>query len=89
MIKFKNLLPALAMVLGATLAMAMNFANPSSENSDAEYGTPDGGITWVRVNDPQNPVNYQCDLGSEACLYSEPNLMNPIGTTDKKFVLIP
>ena len=75
----------LAFVLAAFAAVA--FTGP--ENSDPEYGTPDGGITWVRVNDPQNPVNYQCDLGSEACLYSEPNLMNPIGTTDKKFVLIP
>lgn len=82
-----KLLPALALVLGATLAMAMNFASPT--NNNPQYGTPDGGETWVVVNDPQNPVNYRCDIGTEACLYSQESLMHPIGTTDKQFVLIP
>ncbi|RIW12095.1 hypothetical protein D0X99_19775 [Algoriphagus lacus] len=83
----KKALPALALVLGATLAMAMNFASPV--NNNPQYGTPDGGETWVVVNDPQNPVNYRCDIGTEACLYSQESLMHPIGSTDKQFVLIP
>lgn len=78
-------LPLLAFVLAAFAAVA--FTSPESD--DPQYGTPDGGETWVQVNDPQNPVNYQCNSGSEACLYEDESMNHPIGTTDKQFVLIP
>lgn len=83
--KLINKLPLLAFVLAAFAAVA--FTEPQIE--DPQYGTPDGGDTWVQVNDPENPVSYNCNSGSEACLYSQPDLMHPIGTTDRKFVVIP
>jgi hypothetical protein len=76
-------LPLLAFVLAAFAAVA--FTSP--ENDDPQYGTPDGGITWVQVNDPQNPVNYRCDQGSEACTYEDQSMDHPIGTTNRKFKL--
>lgn len=78
-------LPLLAFVLAAFAAVA--FTSPESD--DPVYGTPDGGTTWVQVNDPENPVEYQCDPGSEACLYADESMDHPIGITNRKFVLIP
>lgn len=83
--KLIKMLPALGMVLAATFA----FAFTSAESDDPQFGTPDNGETWIQVNDPQNPVNYQCNAGSQACLYQDESMSNPIGTTDKQFVLIP
>lgn len=83
--KLLKKLPLLAFVLAAFAAVA--FTSPVSE--DPQYGTPDGGETWVQVNDPQNPVNYQCNSGSEACLYQDQSMNHPIGATNKQFVLIP
>jgi hypothetical protein len=81
--KLLSKLPLLAFVLAAFAAVA--FTSPV--NDEPEYGTPDGGVTWVQVNDPENPVSYQCDEGSEACIYEDQSMDHPIGTTNKKFRL--
>lgn len=68
--KLSKLLPALALVLGATLAMAMNFAEPLPNQ--------------VFAKDPQNPSmfidvtswipgeDYDCNETGD-CLYDAPN----------------
>jgi hypothetical protein len=83
--KLLSKLPLLAFVLAAFTAVA--FTSPVSD--EPQYGTPDGGVTWVQINDPENPVNYQCDPGSEACLYADESMDHPIGNTNRKFTLIP
>lgn len=81
---FKRL-PLFAFLLAAFATVA--FTSP--EQDDPQFGTPDNGITWVQVNDPENPVDYQCNTGSQACLYQDESMANPIGATNRKFVLIP
>jgi hypothetical protein len=83
--KLVKILPAFGLVLAAAFAFA--FTEPVSVNEEPLFGTPDEGITWVRVNDPQNPVNYQCDQGSESCLYTDEDLGSPAGPMDSKFIL--
>ena len=69
------------------LAAVAAFAFTTPTGNAPVYGTPNGGITWVQVNDPNNPVNYRCDPGSEACTYEDQSMDHPIGTTNKKFKL--
>ena len=84
--KLKGALPIIAFVFAAFAAVA--FTSPESD--DPLFGTPDGGITWVQVNDPQNPVNYLCNEGSEACLYEDESTDHPVDDiTNRKFVVIP
>ena len=67
MSKLTKMLPALAMVLGATLAMAMNFANPLPE--EVFTRDPDTG-ELIDVSDLQMGVDYNCvDQGE--CLLDE------------------
>ncbi|MHA7129246.1 DUF6520 family protein [Algoriphagus namhaensis] len=73
--KLVKLLPALALVLGATLAMAMNFANPSGFDPSLKIWTPDAGepegyrdvTAIVQQND------YQCNQSTMECLVQFPN----------------
>ncbi|PZX49961.1 hypothetical protein LV84_04151 [Algoriphagus ratkowskyi] len=78
-------LPLFAFVLAAFAAFA--FSSPDLE--EPRYATMDDGETWIQVNDQTNPVNYNCNLGTEICLYSQPDLAHPVGSPNKEFVLIP
>ncbi len=70
-----KLLPALALVLGATLAMAMNFANPSGFDSNLKIWTPDenepDGYRDVTAIVQEN--DYQCNQSTMECLVQFPN----------------
>ncbi|MDR7130987.1 hypothetical protein J2X69_003346 [Algoriphagus sp. 4150] len=73
----KNLLPALGLVFGATLAMAMNFAEPTF----VEQYRPVGGSStdWYDLtNVTPGPSTYQCNDSSIACTYSEPDINSPM-----------
>lgn len=70
MSKLTKTLPALAMVLGATLAMAMNFANPMPDQLFAE--DPENPGEFINVTSLQPGVDYECDLTGD-CLYDAPN----------------
>ena len=84
--KLINKLPLLAFVLAAFAAVA--FTGPKEEDPMyARIVDSQNNVTWLHVNDPQNPVDYDCDNGSEYCLYSAPNESSPIGSADKEFVL--
>ncbi|MDX5478933.1 MAG: hypothetical protein LPJ98_10800 [Cyclobacteriaceae bacterium] len=80
----KTLLRAGVFALAAVFAFAFS---PIHHQDVPLYGTPDGGETWIRINDPQNPVNYQCDPGDESCLYTDEDLGSPAGAMDSKFIL--
>lgn len=70
--KLKKLLPALALVLGATLAMAMNFATP------AATGTLKANINneWVVISEN---TSYLCDEDEILCVarFDEQDQMIP------------
>ncbi|MEP0711877.1 DUF6520 family protein [Algoriphagus sp.] len=84
--KLEGKLPLLAFVVAAFAAVA--FTGPKEEDPMyARIVDNQNNVTWLHVNDPQNPVDYDCDSGSEFCLYSEPNDSAPIGTANKEFVL--
>lgn len=57
----RNLLPALALVFGATLAMAMNFAQPE------QTGTLKAFVNnqWVPISES---TNYNCDEEETSCV---------------------
>jgi hypothetical protein len=79
-------LPLLAFVLAAFTAVA--FTGPKEEDPMyARIVDSQNNVTWLHVNDPQSPISYSCDNGSEHCLYSAPNESSPIGSADKQFVL--
>ncbi|MBN7816913.1 DUF6520 family protein [Algoriphagus pacificus] len=69
----KNLLPALALVLGASMAMAMNFANNPTERY-AEDPAP-GTEVWYDLTDiTPGPSTYQCDEEvDQTCSHMDPN----------------
>ncbi|MCH7410692.1 hypothetical protein MM239_14890 [Belliella sp. DSM 111904] len=73
------MLPALGLVLGATMALA--FSLPQIED-EPRYGTPDNGVTWYDVTEVDHGGSanqFQCDSEvSATCLYSEPDLDFPI-----------
>lgn len=67
----KTLLPALGLVFGATLAMAMNFAEPSAV---AKYHPSEEPNEWFDLtNVTPGPSTYQCNGSTEECTYSEPD----------------
>ncbi|HAS58282.1 MAG TPA: hypothetical protein DEQ87_17720 [Algoriphagus sp.] len=68
--KLAKLLPALALVLGATLAMAMNFANPQPMQVFAE--DPENPGQFIDVTSLEPGVDYICDQTGD-CLYDAPN----------------
>ena len=69
----KNLFPALALVLGASMAMAMNFANNPTERY-AEDPAP-GTEVWYDLTDINpGPSTYQCDEEvDQTCSHMDPN----------------
>jgi hypothetical protein len=73
--KLRKLLPALALLLGASLAMAMNFANPSGFDSSLKVWTPDDtepdGYRDVTAIVQEN--DYQCNQSTMDCLVQFPN----------------
>lgn len=71
------------------LAAVAAFAFTTPRDNTPVYGTPDGGKTWVVVNELEIDEDYECVPGSEACTYSAQSMSSPIGQTNKKFRLIP
>lgn len=65
-----KMLPALALVFGATLAMAMNFANPVPEEQYAR--DPDNPTEFIDVTDLTLGEDYTCSDDGD-CLYDAPN----------------
>lgn len=72
MFKFQKLLPALALVLGASMAMAMNFTNPMPSQLFAE--DPENPGEFINVTTWEPGVDYECDPSGD-CLYDAPNGM--------------
>ncbi|MCE7057586.1 DUF6520 family protein [Algoriphagus sp. AGSA1] len=69
----KNLLPALGLVFGATLAMAMNFANDPTERY-AEDPAPGPEIWYNLAGVTPGPETYVCDeLKNEDCSFEMPD----------------
>ena len=80
------MLPALGLVLGATLAMAMNFANPSNAN-DPKFGWHDNEVYDVTTRTVGNgPLQYQCDAAASVCLYQDASLSTPIDESQGEFM---
>lgn len=68
--KFQKLLPALALVLGATFAMAMNFAEPLPNQVFAR--DPQNPSQFIDVTTWEPGEDYAC-VDSGDCLYDAPN----------------
>ena len=68
--RVSKLLPALALVLGATVAMAMNFANPLPDQVFAR--DPQNPSQFIEVTDWEPGKDYAC-VDSGECLYDAPN----------------
>lgn len=68
--KLSRMLPALALVLGATLAMAMNFPEFVSENSSNLIWTPDLSQPdgYREVTGLVNEDEYDCNLQATECI---------------------
>ncbi|MDE0561970.1 DUF6520 family protein [Algoriphagus sp. NF] len=68
--KLRKLLPALALVLGASLAMAMNVPNFGSERTATKIFTPDPSQPngFREVTQIVNQGEYECDESSMDCL---------------------
>ncbi|TXE01855.1 hypothetical protein [Algoriphagus aquimarinus] len=65
-----KMLPVLGLVLGATMAMSMNFANPAPMN---EYAIdPDDPDEYINVTDLTLGTHYTCS-STGACLYDAPD----------------
>lgn len=68
-----KLLPALGLVLGATLAMAMNFASPSNFDASLKVWTPDSNPMHAVTNGYREITNeeigsdYLCNTTSQVC----------------------
>lgn len=65
----KNLLPALALVFGATLAVAMNFPETVAENTSSLIWTPDLSQPdgYREVTEIVNEDLYDCDQQTVEC----------------------
>ncbi|WP_339880592.1 DUF6520 family protein [uncultured Algoriphagus sp.] len=72
--KLAKLLPALAMVLGATFAFGFSPATPQT----SEYGL--SGSNWINVTGlTPGPSTYQCNSASQVCTRQTPNSSgNPV-----------
>lgn len=68
--KLTKLLPVLGIVLGATMAMAMNFANPIPNEQYAR--DPDDQMEFIDVTHLTLGVDYTCSDSGD-CLYDAPN----------------
>lgn len=81
----KNLLPALGLVFGATLAMAMNFPTMVSDKDDPRLWTPDASQTltngYREITGEEILVDYECDESSQECAVEFVN-DNPFGTIE-------
>ena len=71
-----------------SLAMVAAFAFTQPQNYSTTYATPNGGTSWVIVDDLVIDEDYECVPGNEACTYSQPSMAHPIGDTDKKFRIL-
>lgn len=82
-----KLLPALGLVFGATLAMAMNFPTTVDENTATKVWTPDSHPDYMDTNgyreitDEEILVDYRCDASSQECEVQFVN-DNPFGTIE-------
>lgn len=67
---FKNLLPALGLVLGATLAMAMNFAdNPTERYAEDPSSGPE--IWYDLTGISPGASTYHCNVSANTCSREE------------------
>lgn len=68
--KLRKLLPVLALVLGATLAMAMNVPSLVAERTATKIWTPDLSEPdgYREVTQIVNQSEYDCDLQSVECI---------------------
>ena len=66
----QKLLPALALVFGATLAMAMNFPTIVDENTATKIWTPDPDEEYEETNGYRDVTNmpYDCNTGGPECV---------------------
>ena len=79
----KNMLPALGLVLGATMAMAMNFAENPTERY-AEDPAPGAEIWYDLTGITPGGSTYQCNMSiSEVCSHEEDNFSSPQVETGK------
>ena len=83
---FMKMLPALGLVFGATLAMAMNFATPSNAN-DPKFGLHENEVYDVtdRTVGP-GPEQYQCNAATTDCLYEDASLTIPVENSEGEFM---
>lgn len=82
----RNLLPALALVFGATLAMAMNFASPTTAN-DPKYGWHEGEVYDVTNRSMgSGALQYQCNIDTDPCLFQDAEVTTPISGSQGEFV---
>ncbi|WP_057937904.1 DUF6520 family protein [Algoriphagus resistens] len=65
-----KLLPALGLVFGATLAMAMNVPTMVPEKDEPRYWTPDEDEDsgYREVTEEIQTMPYQCNSGGPECL---------------------
>lgn len=73
--RLKNLLPALALVFGATLAMAMNFA----ENPTVRFAEDPITNNWYNLTGiTPGPSTYVCNFSpSEICSHEDDTSTSP------------
>ena len=84
--KIQKMLPALALVLAATLAMAMNFAEPKSAD-DPKFGWHDGEVYDVTNRSMgSGPLQYQCNIDTNTCLFEDAELTTPVSGSEGEFV---
>ncbi|WP_439490809.1 DUF6520 family protein [Algoriphagus sp.] len=64
-----KMLPALGLVLGATLAMAMNFASPSNFDASLKVWTPDEEepFGYLDITGLQVGTHFRCEGTSSEC----------------------
>ncbi|UZD22305.1 DUF6520 family protein [Algoriphagus halophytocola] len=85
--KLSKLLPALGLVLGATMAMAMNVPTMMAEKTATKVWTPDSHPDYAMTNgyreitNEEILVDYECDESSQECAVEFVN-DNPFGTIE-------
>ncbi|WP_192350309.1 hypothetical protein [Algoriphagus sp. Y33] len=70
-----------------SLAVVAAFAFTQPQGDDPRYATLDEGDSWIWVNDPGDPVAYECIDGNEVCLYTQEDMAFPAGPATEKFQL--
>ena len=77
-------LPALGLVLAASMAFAFNMPGEAQE----KYGL-DNGVWYDVTNTPMNEQTYQCDASTTSCLFDQPHgVGQPLGPNNTRFVKI-